>query len=440
MRSIAFTTLVLNGLLAPYANGARFEPLGFLPGAKFGTFSEANDISADGTVIVGVSSSANGSNGQEAFRWTETEGMIGLGEFTLVERFAENAAAISGDSNTIAGTIDQGRGPFVWTATTGFEFISIRTAIPSALSYDGTVVAGNAATGAPRVFDVSWNGSVTVGRDAGEAFREEAGFREYLGDLPGGLFESSARAVSPDGLMIVGEGSTQTHVHDELLVTSRAFRWTRNGGLVGLEGWFSSDAKDISLSKLVIAGDGQRESGEPRDSFRWTPSRGMESVTDLLLDSSVNLAALGWSELSLNRMSADGRIFVGSGLNGGQQQAVLIEINVPGDFDEDGDSDGHDFLEWQRGFGTTYDNSDLADWNANLDYLKTIVESPIATIAVPELPASRLFVLAVLSIIAAARCQQKAIPRRTFFLWMSASASAFPRCSKISAMPNVAAR
>ena len=36
-----------------------------------------------------------------------------------------------------------------------------------------------------------------------------------------------------------------------------------------------------------------------------------------------------------------------------------------GDFDKDQDVDGSDFLTWQRGFGTTYDAADLADWKAN---------------------------------------------------------------------------
>ena len=37
-----------------------------------------------------------------------------------------------------------------------------------------------------------------------------------------------------------------------------------------------------------------------------------------------------------------------------------------GDYDSDGDVDGFDFLTWQRGFGSVYDSSDLADWEAKL--------------------------------------------------------------------------
>jgi hypothetical protein len=36
-----------------------------------------------------------------------------------------------------------------------------------------------------------------------------------------------------------------------------------------------------------------------------------------------------------------------------------------GDFDDDTDVDGNDFLVWQRGLGSTFDSGDLADWKAN---------------------------------------------------------------------------
>jgi len=37
---------------------------------------------------------------------------------------------------------------------------------------------------------------------------------------------------------------------------------------------------------------------------------------------------------------------------------------IAGDFEQDGDVDGGDFLEWQRGLGDAYDAADLADWAA----------------------------------------------------------------------------
>ena len=51
-----------------------FQGLGDLPGGLFN--SQAYDVSADGSVVVGQGNSASGG---EAFRWTSA-GMVGLGE------------------------------------------------------------------------------------------------------------------------------------------------------------------------------------------------------------------------------------------------------------------------------------------------------------------------------------------------------------------------
>jgi probable HAF family extracellular repeat protein len=50
--------------------------LGDLVGGTFD--STARGTSANGSIVVGQSSSVNGN---EAFRWTQTTGMVGLGDF-----------------------------------------------------------------------------------------------------------------------------------------------------------------------------------------------------------------------------------------------------------------------------------------------------------------------------------------------------------------------
>ncbi len=67
----------------------------------------------------------------------------------------------------------------------------------------------------------------------------------------------------------------------------------------------------------------------------------------------------------------------------------------PGDFDSDGDVDGTDFLTWQRGFGSLFDESDLADWQANFG-ASARVGSSQATFAVPE-PCQMPLILACFS-------------------------------------------
>ena len=61
--------------LPAVAFAASFRGLGVLPGGEY-PYSKALDISADGSVVVGESLSANG---LEAFRWSASTGMVGLG-------------------------------------------------------------------------------------------------------------------------------------------------------------------------------------------------------------------------------------------------------------------------------------------------------------------------------------------------------------------------
>jgi probable HAF family extracellular repeat protein len=89
--------------------------IGDLPG---GTISAAaNNVSANGSVIVGTSRS---SNGQEAFRWTQSGGMVGLGDLPGGS-FSSNAWATSADGSIIIGNAQAGDGQhaFIWTSSLG---------------------------------------------------------------------------------------------------------------------------------------------------------------------------------------------------------------------------------------------------------------------------------------------------------------------------------
>jgi probable HAF family extracellular repeat protein len=86
------TALACAGVAAPGQGLAQtMTGLGDLPGGNF--YSIAKGISADGSVIVGVSHS---DKGQEAFRWTKNGGMQGVGD--LQEGgFRSEASAVSAD-------------------------------------------------------------------------------------------------------------------------------------------------------------------------------------------------------------------------------------------------------------------------------------------------------------------------------------------------------
>ncbi len=74
----------------------------------------------------------------------------------------------------------------------------------------------------------------------------------------------------------------------------------------------------------------------------------------------------------------------------------VIPEFIFGDFQHDGDVDGDDFLEWQRGFGTDYDANDLADWQAHFGETAGLPLSA-ASAAVPE--PSTLFLLLPISFV-----------------------------------------
>jgi autotransporter-associated beta strand protein len=74
-------------------------------------------------------------------------------------------------------------------------------------------------------------------------------------------------------------------------------------------------------------------------------------------------------------------------------ELAVISVSSPGDFDNDGDVDGRDFLIWQRGGSPNGINSgDLADWQANYGPGALVASSN----AVPE-PATWMFLLGLTS-------------------------------------------
>ena len=74
-----------------------FVPLGDLSGGSFA--SRATAVSADGSVVVGESTTASG---QEAFRWTQSGGMVGLG--SLSAESSSRAFGVSSDGSVVVGT------------------------------------------------------------------------------------------------------------------------------------------------------------------------------------------------------------------------------------------------------------------------------------------------------------------------------------------------
>jgi len=154
-------------VLAGYAIGGSFpqhhayrrvgsgpvQDLGALPNYPF---SEARGISGDGSIVVGRSRDLQFDYLGQAFRWTESGGMQGLGYLRPGGNFSR-ANGISRDGTTIVG-VSQSGGPgnptegFVWTQPGGMAPLPL---VPGAtypdssargVSADGSVIVGDGGT------------------------------------------------------------------------------------------------------------------------------------------------------------------------------------------------------------------------------------------------------------------------------------------------------
>jgi probable HAF family extracellular repeat protein len=213
-----------------WVEGVGMVGLGDLPGGAFQSL--ANGVSADGNIVVGNGTSANG---WEAFKWTDSTGPVGLGDLDG-GLFASFASDISADGIVIvgSGTDNLGTTATRWTQT-GIESL------------------GN-ALGETRAFGVSGDGSIIVGDwDSGSGigsfiWDESNGMRDlqdlltqdYGLDLTGWSLRA-AQGISDDGLIIVGAGLNPDGQFEGWVVNLAPIPlppaiWLFGSGLLGLIG------------------------------------------------------------------------------------------------------------------------------------------------------------------------------------------------------------
>ena len=252
---LAVTLLVMisTGLFSSIAESAYFTGIGDLNGGTFDSY--ASGISADGNVVVGMSSSYNNI---QAFRWTKETGIIQIANG--YQRSSANS--VNADGSVIAGYIirqDNLSEAFRWTTETGIVGL-------------GNLYGGNYNSAADAI---NADGSVLAGYSGtpidGEAFRwTQDGGMVGLGHLPDGDLFSAANAINADGTIIVG--------HSKSPPNSEPFLWSNESGMVGL-GYLANDsfgaAYGISSDGLVVVGYGSNEA------FRWSAETGMVGLGDL---------------------------------------------------------------------------------------------------------------------------------------------------------------
>lgn len=306
-------------------------------------FSSAEDVSGDGSVVVGQSLSTFGF---EAFSWTAGGGMVGLGDLTGGS-FESAAFAVSADGSVVVGrgTSDDGPEAFRWTAGGGMAGLGDLSggfffSQANGVNADGSVVVGQSSStvgaeafrwtaggglvglgilGTTGAFtgssanDVSADGSVVVGASSSnngfiEAFRwTQATGMVGLGDLSAGSFNSGANAVNADGSVVVGQGRNSDG-------DSEAFRWTASSGMMeGLGdlsgGAFFSTAADVNADGSVVVGASISANGG--EAFRWTATDGIKSVQELLTAAGVDMT--GWQLQNASGVSDTGNTIVGRG-------------------------------------------------------------------------------------------------------------------------------
>jgi len=282
-------------------------------------FGEPFGASFDGSVVVGQSTSDNGT---EAFRWTDSGGMVGLGDLSG-GAFFSRALAISNDGSVIVGD-------------------SISTKVFGNITFTGP-----------------------------EAFRwTESGGMVGLGGIAGSLNTSSAFGISGDGTVVVGQtrvpGSGSPGRDDVPGKWTSENGWTDLGPFNAAEADPSGErfgiAEDASLDGSVIVGNALTgvDSSGGATGFVWTAASGMRALQGVLADASIDLT--NWSNVTVTAISDDGLTVVGSATSP-TDSVVAFVAQLPasfvgsellfGDADNNLTVSGSDLLAVTNNFGNT---------------------------------------------------------------------------------------
>ena len=305
--------------------------LGDLPGGIFS--SRAFFVSADGSVVVGRG--RNSDDDEEAFRWTESTGMVGLGALPGAIIIQSDASAMTPDGSAIVGntfSASSGNAPEAFLWTDGIGMVGL-----------GDLPGGSFSS---RAADISSDGSVVVGRSSSaggmEAFRwTQGGGMVGLGTLPGGaVFSSLATATTPDGSTVVGQSSSASGLE--------AFLWTEAEGMIGLGdlpgGEFESTAMAVSADGSTVFGLACTDTFDFTcifEPFIWDAQNAMRKLSDAL-ENELGLDLDGWTLYYVAGVSPDGQTIVGSGMNpSGNLEAWIAHLSSTGVPFIRGDVDGN---------------------------------------------------------------------------------------------------
>jgi len=270
--------------------------LGDFSGGDFGSY--AYDVSFGGEVVVGYGH--NSDNNHEAFRWANDDGMIGLDDLPGGAVYS-HAYGVSDDGCILVGNSISSNGyeAFRWTEAGGM--IGLGDLPGGAVDSRGAGISGNGQV----IVGESYS---TLGQEAYRWTLDDG--MVGLGDLPGGMFKSAAYAASSDGRVIVGKSSSSASGNTD----DEAFRWTIQDGMVGLGdlpgGKFNSEARAVSGNGAIVVGTAT--SALDNKAFIWDEFNGMRPLRDVLVND-YGLDLTGWALHCATGISADGSTIVGFG-------------------------------------------------------------------------------------------------------------------------------
>ena len=369
---------------APCCRGAEFHILGQLENAndfRLPFRSLALAVSADGEVVLGVVDGRP--PGTTPVLWTRESGIEEIStprEFFPAGGFLRlggvSATSLSADGSTVVGHLYSGfhivRAPFRSVAGRENALLVDREIVRCPEQQDSICFQSLA-------YDVNGDGSVVVGDLNSQAFRwtEPSGMTE-LGWLDTSHDRSVAVAVSDDGTVIVGESGTRSDglgfgFESDSLVS--AFRWSEEEGMIRLPTTNETDSarvRAVSPDGSLIAGaSGPRDSLEatiwfgtsktqklgflqddhliseavamsadgsvvvgssrgefiPSSHFVWDVEFGMRRLDEYLSAHGVDFS--GYTDLSVNDISADAGVLVGSAWSVAEETSVGWVAIVP---------------------------------------------------------------------------------------------------------------
>lgn len=284
----------------------------------------------------------------QVFRWERNTGLIGLGQETRVVNPIASAqrgnvwlAAIANVRRETGICLFDNTGNTIETIAA----LDVPRIDPMAISQNGAVVVGRRKSQQGFGFEgFVWEKSVgftSLGSDStatdvsndgvrvcgekenadgySEAFvwSKADGF-DWLGDLPGGHFQSRADCISGDGRVVVGRGWSRAG-HNKLFI------WSGKTGMIEVQGRFWSPVTlDISDDGAIFVG--YDNSGSNNNAFVHTTEFGYERLTEYFSRNEVDTS--DWKRFdSAESISADGRTILGTGTyKTGQRTAFLIDI------------------------------------------------------------------------------------------------------------------